>query len=280
MRSLDWPRLINNRTALAGLILVTAVLATALLADVIAPYSPTKINLVGRFLPPSTSHWMGTDEFGRDEFSRVLVGARASLAIALAAVGAGMAVGGSLALLSGYLGGLADLVVTRVMDIFLAIPVLLIAIGIVALLGPSGASVAVALAIAYAPTFARVVRSAVVATRSQPYVEASVGIGASTTNVLLGDIVPNLLPIIMVQASVAVAWVFLDEASLGFLGLGVQPPNASWGSLLLEGRQFVFQAPWIALGAGFAVLVAVFGFNLLGDGLRDVLDPRTSVRGR
>jgi peptide/nickel transport system permease protein len=279
MRGLEWHQLIHNRSALAGLILVTAVLATAVLADAIAPYPPTKIQLAQRFLPPSASHWMGTDEFGRDVFSRVLVGARASLAIALAAVGAGMAVGGSLALFSGYLGGLLDVVVTRVVDVFLAIPVLLIAIGVVALLGPSGASVAMALAIAYAPTFARVVRSAVVATRAQPYVEASVGIGASTTNVLVADIVPNLLPIVMVQATVAVAWVFLDEASLGFLGLGVQPPNASWGSLLLEGRQFVFQAPWIALGAGFAVLIAVFGFNLLGDGLRDVLDPRTVERG-
>jgi peptide/nickel transport system permease protein len=279
MRGLEWHQFINNRSALAGLILVTSVLATAVLADAIAPYLPTKIELAQRFLPPSASHWMGTDEFGRDVFSRVLVGARASLAIALAAVGAGMAGGGSLALFSGYLGGLPDVVVTRVVDVFLAIPVLLIAIGVVALLGPSGGSVAVALAIAYAPTFARVVRSAVVAARAQPYVEASVGIGASTTNVLVGDIVPNLLPIVMVQATVAVAWVFLDEASLGFLGLGVQPPNASWGSLLLEGRQFVFQAPWIALGAGLAVLIAVFGFNLLGDGLRDVLDPRTVERG-
>jgi peptide/nickel transport system permease protein len=154
------------------------------------------------------------------------------------------------------------------------VPALLMALGIVAVIGPSGKSVAIALAAAYSPTFARVIRSSVVATRHQPYVEASQGLGASPTAVVRKDILPNVLPIITVQATSALAWGILDEANLGFLGLGVQPPTPSWGSILIEGRVYFFQAPWIPVGAGIAVLIAVFGFNLLGDGLRDVLDPR------
>jgi ABC-type dipeptide/oligopeptide/nickel transport system permease subunit len=182
--------------------------------------------------------------------------------------------GGTVAVVVGYVGGSLDLVFTRVIDMLLAVPALVIALGIVAIIGPSGTSVAIALAAAFSPTFARVIRSAVVSTRHQPYVEASRGLGASTPSVLRKDVLPNILPVVTVQATSALAWGILDEANLGFLGLGVQPPNPSWGSILIEGRQYFYQAPWMPIGAGIAVLIAVLGFNLLGDGLRDVLDPR------
>jgi peptide/nickel transport system permease protein len=278
MRSLDWRGLLRNGNGTAGLIFVSAVVIMAVLAGILSPYPPTQMSLNVTFVHPEWGHLLGTDEFGRDVLSRVIDGSRASLAISISAVAIGMALGGFLALLSGYMGGVVDLFFTRIVDIFMAIPALLVALGILALVGPSGPSVALALAIAYAPTFARVIRSAVSSARVLPYVEASVGMGASTVRVILGDVVPNILPIVIVQATSAIAWGILDEANLGFLGVGVQPPNASWGSLLIEGRQYFFQAPWLPIGAGIAVLIAVFGFNLLGDGLRDVLDPRAWQR--
>jgi peptide/nickel transport system permease protein len=264
----------GNALGLAGAILVALVVAVALVGMVWTPYPSDEMNLIARFESPSWSHIMGTDEFGRDILSRVMVGARASLAISAVAVAGALVFGGTAAVVVGYVGGVVDLLFTRVIDMLLAIPALVIALGIVALIGPSGSSVAIALAAAFSPTFARVIRSAVVSTRHQPYVEASQGLGASTPAVLRKDILPNILPVITVQATSALAWGILDEANLGFLGLGVQPPNPSWGSILIEGRQYFFEAPWMPIGAGIAVLIAVLGFNLLGDGLRDVLDPR------
>ena len=278
MRSLDWGALFRNYAAATGLFLVVLAISVALFSSVISPYSPTAMSLGATFAPPQAIHLFGTDEFGRDVLSRVFDGARASITISISGVTVGMLMGGTVALLTGYLGGTVDLIFTRIVDVLLAIPALLVALGIVAVAGPSGTSVAVALAVAYAPTFARVIRSAVVSARTQPYVEASVGMGASTPRVMFGDIVPNVMPIVIVQATAAVAWGILDEANLGFLGVGVQPPNSSWGSLLIEGRQYLFQAPWLPIGAGIGVLIAVFGFNLLGDGLRDVLDPRAWKR--
>ncbi|HEV8482958.1 MAG TPA: ABC transporter permease [Blastocatellia bacterium] len=278
IRSLDWRSLVRNGNGTAGLIFVAGVVLTAVLAGAIAPYPPTMMNLESTFAGPEFGHILGSDEFGRDVLSRVIDGARASLAIGVSAVVIGMVLGGLPALFAGYLGGVVDLIFTRIVDIFMAIPALLVALGILALVGPSGPTVALAIAIAYAPTFARVIRSAVSSARVQAYVEASVGMGASTFRVLMTEILPNVLPIVIVQATSAIAWAILDEANLGFLGVGVQPPNASWGSLLIEGRQYFFQAPWLPIGAGLAVLIAVLGFNLLGDALRDVLDPRAWQR--
>ena len=213
MRTIDWRRLFSSSTAVAGGVLVAVVVMIALLARFVSPYPPIQMSLHQTFAPPQASHLLGTDEFGRDVLSRVFDGARASLLISLAAVVGAMTVGGTLALVVGYIGGVLDVVFTRVVDILLAIPALLIALGVVALAGPSGTSVAVALAVAYVPTVARVVRSAVVAARVQPYVEASVGMGASTATVLLGDILPNILPVLLVQSMVTVAWAILDEVA-------------------------------------------------------------------
>jgi peptide/nickel transport system permease protein len=166
----------------------------------------------------------------------------------------------------------------RISDVFLAIPTLLMALGVVALIGPSGPAVAVALSVAYSPTFARVLRGAVLNIRSSSYIEASHVIGASSLRVIISDVLPNVVPILVVQVTTALAWGILAEANIGFLGLGVQPPNPSWGSMLIEGRTYFYYAPWIPLFAGAAVLIAVLGFNLLGDGLRDLLDPRARPR--
>jgi peptide/nickel transport system permease protein len=273
-RAVQVSAIAGNSLALAGAILVGIVVLLALVGFVWTPYPSDEMNLANRFSGPSWSHIMGTDEFGRDMLSRVIAGARVSLAISAVAVLGGLVVGGTAAVVVGYLGGPIDAVFTRLIDMLLAIPALVLALGIVAIIGPSGTSVAVALAAAYSPTFARVLRSSVVSTRHQPYVEASQGLGASTVSVVRKDVLPNILPVVTVQATSALAWGILDEANLGFLGLGVQPPTASWGSILIEGRQYFFQAPWLPIGAGIAVVIAVLGFNLLGDGLRDLLDPR------
>jgi ABC-type dipeptide/oligopeptide/nickel transport system permease subunit len=265
----------GNRLALIGAVLVGFLVFLMLLGFVWTPYPPDAVDVKAAYQSPSLHHLMGTDELGRDILSRLIVGTIASLAIAGSAVAGALVVGGLLAVVAGYFGGPLDLVLTRLMDILLAVPALLIALGLVAVMGPSGSAVAVSLAVAYAPTFMRVIRSAIVSERHQPYVEASQGLGASSAVVVAKDILPNIMPLITVQATSSLAWALLDEAALGFLGLGVQPPTPSWGSLLIEGRIELYNAPWLAIGAGIPVLIGVFGFNLLGDGLRDVMDPRS-----
>jgi ABC-type dipeptide/oligopeptide/nickel transport system permease subunit len=267
-------RIGGNRVAYVGAGLVGFVVLMAVVSLFWTPYPSDEMNLLDKFQGPSWHHIAGTDEFGRDLFSRIMVGSQASLLISGLAVLIALVVGGTLAIICGYVGGIVDILVMRLADLLLAIPALLVAIGVVAVLGPSGESVSIALASAYAPAFARVIQSAVVAARHQPYVEASSGLGARMPALLRKDILPNILPIIIVQVTTSLAWGILDEANLGFLGLGVQPPNPSWGSLLIEGRTYFFDASWMPIGAGIAVVVAVFGFNMLGDGLRDVLDPR------
>lgn len=274
MRTFDWSMLRGNPTAMVGFALVALDAAMAAFGAFVAPFPPTQMHLDTTYSAPTFVHLAGTDQFGRDVFSRILVGARVSMVISIVAVSIALASGLTLALLTGFLGGRVDLFITRVIDIFLAIPGLLIALGILAATGPSGPAVALAIAIAYVPTTVRVLRTAVVSARSQPYVEASIGMGASIPRVVWEDVVPTIIPIFVVHGTALFAFAIIDEAALGFLGLGVQPPNPSWGSLLVEGRNFMYQAPWIAIGGGLAVLIAVFGFNLLGDGLRDVFDPR------
>lgn len=270
--------LAESRTALVGALLVLFVVATAVLASWIAPFDPQSMDIAARFAPASIGHLLGTDEFGRDLLTRIMFGARISLLVAGSAVAIATVAGGVVGLVSGYEGGWIDLLLMRLVDVLFAIPALVMALGIVALIGPSATSVAIALGVAFIPTFARVTRSAVVTARSQPYVEASLGMGASAVRIVRLDVLPNILPYLIVQITVYLAFGVLDEATLGFLGLGVQPPEPSWGSILATGRQYLHNSPSVPLFAGIAVLVAVFGFNLLGDGLRDVLDPRGRLR--
>ncbi len=264
----------GNAQALFGGGLVLLVVGLTLVSFVWTPYEANSFDVTATFAQPSASHPAGTDEFGRDIFSRIMVGGQASLGISGSAVAISLAIGLVIGALTGYAGGALDVLITRVVDMLMAVPALVLALGIVAVLGPSGISVTFALVFAYAPTFTRVFRGVVVATRDQPYVQASRGLAVPAILVLWQDILPNVLPIVAVQATTALAWGILDEASLGFLGLGVQPPSPSWGSLLIEGRQFMFEAAWLPVSAGIAVVTAVLGINLLGDALRDVLDPR------
>jgi peptide/nickel transport system permease protein len=273
-------RRLNGR-AWFGMVLVAIVLVTAVIGWFWTPYPTSLPDLGHRFESPDLHHLMGTDELGRDILSRAMVGARTSLIISAAAVFLATVFGTLLGFVAGYAGGVIDLVLSRIIDTLLAVPALVLALGIVAMLGPSATSVAIALAWAYTPMFTRIFRGVVVAARDRPYVEASRGLGLSAPVIVIKDLVPTVLPIIVVQVTTALAWGIMDEASLGFIGLGVQPPSPSWGSMLIEGRQYLYDAPWLSVGAGILVIIAVLGVNTLGDGLRDVLDPRSwTVRHR
>src|SRR5258708_2191990 len=268
-------RLSTNRLAFLGMIGIIVIVLVAVLAPILAPYAPDRMATSDRFLPPnSPGHVLGTDEFGRDVLSRIIYGARVSLLVSVIAVGVATVVGGGIGVLSGYSGGWVDLLVMRVVDVMFAIPALMIALGVVALFGPSAEPGTLALGIAYSPLFARVSRAAVVNIRSQGYIEAGHVMGSSHFRILRQDVLPNVLPLITVQMPSSLAWGILDEAAIGFLGLGVQPPTPSWGEMLTTGRQYMFSNPTMPLFAGLAVMLSVYAFNLFGDGLRDLLDPR------
>lgn len=273
-------RLRTNKLAFVGFLSIVGVVLIAIFSPLIAPYDPTAMDTPNRFAPPgSPGHILGTDEFGRDVLSRTIVGSRVSLLVAVVSVGLATLAGGGVGLVAGFVGGRLDNFLMRIVDVVFAIPALMVALGVVGLLGPSAKSVMIALGVAYAPLFARVVRGAVVGIRSQGYIEAARAMGASNWRILRQDVIPNVLPVFMVQATASLAWGILDEASIGFLGLGVQPPTPSWGSMLTTGRQYFYQSPTLPVFAGLAVLIVVFGVNLFGDGLRDLLDPRAWQRG-
>lgn len=270
--------IVENKRALLGAILVAAVVLLALVSLFWTPFDPTAANAGKPFTSPNWQHLAGTDVYGRDIFSRIMAGAQVSLTVACVAVAAAAVMGSVIGLVSGFVGGVLDVIATRIVDLMLAIPALVFALGIVALLGPSASSVTIALAVVYMWQFARVIRSIVISVRDKTYVEASRGLGVSAVSIMWKDIFPSVIPILVVQVTTALAWGILDEANLGFLGLGVQPPSPSWGSLLIEGREFLYDAPWLPLSAGTIVVIAVLGVNLLGDGLRDIIDPRSSEK--
>ncbi|TFB56736.1 ABC transporter permease [Cryobacterium tagatosivorans] len=274
-KAITFQAVVGHRRALLGAILTAIVVLVAVVSIFWTPYDPTAFKTGAPFSPPDLAHPMGTDVYGRDILSRIMAGAQVSLTVAASAVAAAAIAGTVIGLVAGFVGGVLDLLATRIVDIMLAIPGLVFALGIVALLGPSARSVTVALAIVYTWQFARIVRSVVISVRSRSYVEAARGLDVGPLTIMGKDIFPSVLPILIVQVTTALAWGILDEASLGFLGLGVQPPNPSWGSLLIEGRQYLYDAPWLALGAGSVVVVAVLGVNFLGDGLREIVDPRS-----
>ncbi len=259
--------------AIIGATMVSVVILVALAAPVLAPHDPVA-QIAQPLLPPGGEFLAGTDEFGRDELSRLIYGARVSLYVGVLAVLIALAVGGTSGVVAGFHGGFIDDATMRAMDILLSMPALVLAIAITAVLGPSLTNVMLAIGIVYSPTFARVARGPALAVVRRPYIEAARAIGASSLAIVLRHVLPNVAAPILVQATVSLSTAILTEAALSFLGLGTQPPTASWGLMLSAARQYMLIDPWIAVLPGLAIAVAVLGFNLLGDGLRDVLDPQ------
>jgi peptide/nickel transport system permease protein len=266
-------RLLRNRLAIIGLVILTLVILSAILAPHLTPYEPTAMDMSLRFRPPGQRHLMGTDQFGRDLFTRVLFGGRVSLTVGIISVGLAAILGTIVGLTSGYYGGWWDLVVSRVMDVLFAFPAVLLAIAIMAVLGQNVTNVMIAIGIVNTPIFARVIRASAMSIRVQLFVEAAEALGASSPRIIVRHMLPNCLPPLVVQTTVAFAWAVIAEAALSFLGLGTRPPTPSWGLMLNEGRNVMEYAPWQPVFAGFAIMLTVFSLNVLGDGLRDALDP-------
>lgn len=263
-----------NKTSWVGLGLFLAMVLLAIFAPVIAPYDPLEQNILDRLQPPSAEHWLGTDFFGRDTLSRILWGARISLTIGLASIGIAMVVGSAIGLFSGYVGGRVDIVIMQTMDVLLAFPALILGLIIVAMLGPSIANLAIAIALTAIPPFARIARAPTIAVKNREFVEAGRALGYSDKRLMFGHILPNIAPEILVMGSLWLATAIRVEASLAFIGLGVSPPTPTWGGMIREGFENILDSFWLALFPSIAILIVVLGLNLLGDGLRDAVDPR------
>jgi peptide/nickel transport system permease protein len=267
-------RVVRRKPALLGLIIVLLFFAVAALAPLIAPADPIQSNWGLIRNAPSAAHWLGTDELGRDLLSRILWGARASLLAGVVSVTIALALGVPIGLTAGYAGGWIEGVIMRVIDAALAIPFLILAIAMATFLGPSLNNAMLAIGISATPVFARLTRGQVLSAKHEDYVEAARALGNPPWRIAIRHILPNVLPPILVQSTLAIAGAIIAEAALSFLGLGQQPPNPSWGSMLNAARSFLAQAPWLAVAPGVAIFFVVLAFNLLGDGLRDALDPR------
>lgn len=271
-----WHRLKKNKTAVLGLVVFLSLVIAALVAPLIYDYNSQVIkqNISERKQPPSSEHPFGTDELGRDILARVVYGARNSLSIGFMAVAASLLMGGFLGAIAGYYGGMLDNVIMRFMDILLAIPGTLLAITIVAALGSSTRNIVIALAVSYTPNFARVVRGPVLTVRDAEYIEAARAIGAKNGTIILSHVLPNCMAPVIVQTTLYVASVILTIAGLSFLGLGIQPPTPEWGAMLSGGRDFIRDQSYMTMFPGLAIMTTILSLNLLGDGLRDALDPR------
>jgi peptide/nickel transport system permease protein len=274
-RLITWWRLLRrSKLAFAGLIIILALIFLAIFGPTIAPYNPNKIAVRDRSQAPSLSHLFGTDDRGRDVLSRVLYGARVSLKVGVIAVGISATIGTFLGAIGGYFRGWLDEVIMRLTDILFAFPAILLAIAIMAMLGPSASNAMIAIGVVYTPIFARITRASVLSVREEVYVEAARASGAGSMRIISRHIMPNVLAPIIVETTLSLAFAILAEAALSFLGLGTPPPEPSWGRMLSEGRDFMQDAPWMGLFPGLAIILAVMGFNFFGDGLRDALDPR------
>ena len=267
-------RLVRRRGAMLGLAIVLFFIAIALFAPLIAPYDPVQTSWTAVRKAPSAAYWFGTDEIGRDVLSRVIWGARASLMAGLVSVCISMAMGVPIGLLAGYMGGWVDGLISRFTDAMLAVPFLILAIALAAFLGPSLTNAMVAIGVSAMPVFIRLTRAQVLSVKVEDYVEAARAVGNPHWRIALRHILPNTLPPLIVQATLTIATAIIAEASLSFLGLGQQPPAPSLGSMLNTAKDYVDNAPWMAIWPGLSIFLLVLSFNLLGDGLRDALDPR------
>ncbi len=268
-----WHSLMRNPLALLGFAIIALLLFLSITAPYIARFDPKAIHILDRFKAPNARYWMGTDEFGRDIYSRVVYGSRVSMLISTLVVLVSGVSGTVMGLWSGYYKGVIDFVIMRVTDGLLAFPALLLSLAIMAAQGPSTLNLVIALAIVYVPGFALLTRNSVLAIREQEYIESSRAIGAGNLRIMFDHVLPNCIPPLIVQATVVFGYAILSEAALSFLGFGA-PSKASWGAILSDGRDWIFSAPWISIYPGLAISLFVLGANLAGDGLRDILDPR------
>ena len=274
--SIIWNRLRKNKLAMLGLAILVVMVALAVCADWIADYDTnvTGMNMAERLQTPSAKHWFGTDSYGRDVFARIIHGSRLSLSLSIFAMLAAVAIGSIIGAIAGYYGGRVDDVLMRLMDILLAIPPMLMSISIVAALGHSMVNLMIALSLAYIPVFARVIRSSILTVKGQEFIEAAKACGTSNARIILRHIIPNAIGLIIVQATLAMGSTILIISSLSFMGMGIQPPQPEWGTMLYEGRDLIRTSPYLVIFPGIAIALAVLSLNLLGDGLRDALDPR------
>lgn len=264
----------RNRMAMVGLSLAVLLVFCAIAAPWVSPYDPVAMDTDHALEPPSWQHLMGTDSYGRDILSRIVYGSRVSLAVGLISVGISLLVGTILGLITGYFMGPIDVIVSRFLDILYSFPPILLALLMISLFGVGIEKAMIAIGLVYTPIFARVCRASVISERSRVYIEAARIVGASNGRIIWRHIMPNVLAPLIVQASMSMAWAILAEAALSFLGLGTQPPTPSWGMMLSKGRAIMHMSPWVSIWPGLAIMLVVYAFNLLGDGLRDALDPR------
>jgi peptide/nickel transport system permease protein len=273
-RSKALERFRRNRLAVIGFALIGVFVLIAIFASIISPFDPIQQNYDQLLQPPSITHWFGTDNLGRDVLSRVIYGTRVSLTAGVLAVALAALIGVSLGLLAGFLGGVTDNIIMRLIDAMLAFPFLVLAISLAAILGPSLQNAMLAIAVVSIPVFARVTRGQVLSERERDYVQAAKALGANDLRIMVQHVLPNIAGPIIIQCTLSIAGAILAESSLSFLGLGVQPPTPSWGEMLNVARGYLRDAPWTAIAPGVLIFIAVLAFNLLGDGLRDALDPR------
>jgi peptide/nickel transport system permease protein len=264
----------TNKTSWIGLLVFLLVIALAIAAPALAPYDPNDQNILEKLRPPSAEHWLGTDSFGRDTLSRILYGARISLVIGIASTVLALLLGSAIGMFAGWRGGRADTVIMQTMDVLLAFPSLILGLILVAMLGPSMHNIIIAIALTSIPPFARIARAPTIAIKEREFVMAGRALGYSDTRIVAGHILPNILPEILVMASLWLANAIRTEASLAFVGLGVKPPTATWGGMIREGFENILDSYTLALVPSIAILIVIFALNLLGDGLRDAIDPR------
>ncbi|MCD5325520.1 MULTISPECIES: ABC transporter permease [Pontibacillus] len=269
-----WRSFSKNKIAIVGLSIVLFFILLALFAPLIMPYDHTKPDLLNRLQGPSADHWLGTDDFGRDILSRIIYGARISLWVGFSCVAGSIIVGCTLGILAGFYGKWVDTIISRIFDILLAFPSILLAIAIVAILGPDLQNALIAIAVINVPNFGRLIRSKVLSVKEEEYITAAKSIGMKDIRILFHHVLPNSMTPVIVQGTLAVATAIIEVAALSFLGLGAQSPDVDWGKMLADSKGYLVQAPWTMIFPGLAIMLTVLGFNLMGDGLRDALDPK------
>jgi peptide/nickel transport system permease protein len=269
----------TNKLSWVGASIFTVIVLVAIAAPLLAPHDPLAQNIIDRLEGPSTDYWLGTDAYGRDILSRLLYGARVSLVIAVAAIGSAMIIGSAIGIVAGYYGGVVDLIIMQVMDVLLAFPALILGLIVVAMLGPSMENLIIAISLTAIPPFARIARAPTIVVKERDYIEACRALGYNDLRIMVLHVLPNVLSEVLVMGSLWLATAIRVEASLSFIGLGVKPPTASWGGMIREGFENILDNMWLSIFPSIAILLVVFSLNLLGDGLRDAIDPKTRSDG-